>query len=348
MAEIRELIRPHLLNLKPYASARDDYSGKEGVFLDANENSFGSATDSFYNRYPDPYQRALKAKIARMKRVNADQVFLGNGSDEAIDLLIRLFCEPTKDNIVILPPTYGMYKVSASIHNVGVKEVQLTKDYQIDVDGVLNALNPNSKMIWICSPNNPTGNLIKQELIEEVLHNFGGIVVIDEAYQDFVKSTSWIRRLEEFPNLVVLQTFSKAWGLASLRLGMAFAAPELIGWFNKIKPPYNIPEPTQEIALQALDNLDNVKAMIANIVLFREMLKEKLKDLTCVQKIYPSDANFLLVRFKNASATFQHLLDQKVIVRNRSNVVLCDDCLRITVGTRQENERLISALRKLT
>lgn len=346
MLDLKKIIRPHILNLTPYSSARDEYTGQIGVFLDANENALGSVLPENYNRYPDPHQRAIKEKLAPIKGVAPNQIFLGNGSDEAIDLLIRATCVPGQDSIIILPPTYGMYEVSASINDITLIKVPLTEDYQIDTEKVLAKIQPSTKIIWVCSPNNPSGNLVQDEAIETLLKNFTGLVVVDEAYIDFADTISWTQRLIEFPNLVVLQTFSKAWGLASLRLGMCFAAPELIAILDKIKPPYNLGGPTQALLYNALDNEATKNDMVRQILVERASLIDQLRKLPSVVKIHPSDANFLLVQFDTAAATMKFLIDGKIIVRDRSKVILCHDCLRITVGTAQENAVLVDALRK--
>ncbi len=340
------IIRPHIRDLVPYSSARDEYTGKEGIFLDANENPFGSVVSSPFNRYPDPYQQEIKQLLAPVKGVRPGQIFLGNGSDEAIDLLIRAVCRPGIDNIIIMPPTYGMYEVSAGINDVHVKKVTLTRDFQIDTGKVLESIDPNTKIIWICSPNNPTGNAINPESIQAILGGFTtGIVVVDEAYIDFTSQPSWTTRLDENPNLVVIQTFSKAWGLASLRTGMCFASEELIGILNKIKPPYNIGGPSQLLLLEALQNPGAVSGMVQDILEQRQVLAKKIAGLPQVLKVYPSDSNFLLVRFRDARSAMKHLIDEKIIVRDRSKVVLCEDCLRITVGTAAENEALLESLK---
>ena len=344
MADLQKLLRPHLQKLVPYASARDEFSGEAAVFLDANENALGSATAEEYNRYPDPYQYQVKLALAQLKGVETRQLFLGNGSDEAIDLLIRAFCEPAKDNIIILPPTYGMYKVSADINNVEVREVLLTPDYQPRVEAILEASNENSKLLFICSPNNPTGNLQDPEAIRQLLEGFPGLVVVDEAYIDFASTTSWIEKLLSYPNLVVLQTFSKAWGLAGLRLGIAFASAELISILNKIKPPYNVNELTQERALEAMRNIDKMKMQVSIILHEREQLIKALQDLPLVEKIYPTDANFVIAKVPAARQVYDFLVSKGIIVRDRSRVALCDDCLRITVGRPSENEQLIQQL----
>ncbi len=343
--KVTDLIRPHLKSVKPYSSARDEYTGAEGVFLDANENPYGSAAGEGWNRYPDPYQRPLKQEIARIKQVNEANIFLGNGSDEPIDLLIRAFCEPGQDHILTFPPTYGMYQVSAGIQNIAVEKVLLTPDFQLDLTPAMEALRRLPKITFLCSPNNPSGNLLRREDITHVLAHAQGIVVVDEAYIDFPQEESWNQVLEQYPNLVVLQTFSKAWGMASLRLGMAFASEEIVELLNKIKPPYNIPGPVQEAALLALkQNEDKTKTWVEQLNREREQFIPKLEGLPMVEKVFPSDANFLLVRFDSSQEVFHYLLQQKVIVRDRSSQPLCEGCLRLTIGTREENNRLIEAL----
>jgi histidinol-phosphate aminotransferase len=343
---LQSLIRPHLLTVKPYSSARDEYTGRVGVFLDANENALGStAVSGNFSRYPDPHQTALKQRIATVKGLRPDQIFLGNGSDEAIDLLIRLLCRPGQDNILIAPPTYGMYEVSARINDVAVLRVPLTADFQLDTPALLAAVTPHTRLIWLCSPNNPSGNLLDPAAIRHVLDAAQtAVVVLDEAYIDFTAAPSWTTELDRYPNLVVLQTFSKAWGLAALRLGMAVGSAELIGWLDKIKPPYNIPAPTQKLALEALAHQAAKDWMVADLNGERATLPEKLRSLPGVQHVYPSDANFLLVRFADAAATFRHLIQHQVIVRDRSAQPGCTGCLRITVGTASENERLLAVL----
>lgn len=345
--DLNSLLRPHIAKLQPYTSARDEYTGKEGVFLDANENPFGSITEQDFNRYPDPYQSALKEEIAKIKGVRPSQIFLGNGSDEAIDLLYRAFCNPGKDNVILLPPTYGMYEVSANINDVEIRKVALTPDFQLQPDQILAAADPNSKILFICSPNNPSANKAKREDILFLLENFKGLVVVDEAYIDFSDEPSFTTELDRFPNLLVMQTFSKAWGLASLRLGMAFASEELIRILNKIKPPYNISGLTQDTVLAAIKDKAKVDRMIQDILAEREFLKRELEKLPFVQKIHPSHANFLLVQIPNANQVYDDLIEEKVIVRNRAKVLLCANCLRITVGTREENEALLKALSKV-
>ena len=345
--DLHSLLRPHIAKLQPYTSARDEYTGKEGVFLDANENPFGSITEQDFNRYPDPYQSALKEEIAKIKGVRPSQIFLGNGSDEAIDLLYRAFCNPGKDNVILLPPTYGMYEVSANINDVEIRKVALTPDFQLQPDKILAAADANSKILFICSPNNPSANKAKREDILFLVENFKGLVVVDEAYIDFSDEASFTTELDRFPNLLVMQTFSKAWGLASLRLGMGFASEELIRILNKIKPPYNISGLTQDTVLAAIKDKAKVDRMIQDILAEREFLKGELEKLPFVQRIHPSHANFLLVQIPNANQVYDDLIEEKVIVRNRAKVLLCADCLRITVGTREENEALLKALSKV-
>ena len=345
--DLNSLLRPHITKLQPYTSARDEYTGKEGVFLDANENPFGSITAQDFNRYPDPYQTGLKLEISKIKGVKPSGIFLGNGSDEAIDLLYRAFCNPGKDNVILLPPTYGMYEVSANINDVEIRKVALTPDFQLQPDKILAAADTNSKILFVCSPNNPSANKAKREDILYLLAKFHGIVVVDEAYIDFSDEPSFTTELDRFPNLLVMQTFSKAWGLAALRLGMAFASEELIRILNKIKPPYNISGLTQETVLEAISNTEKVNLMIQDILGEREFLKKELAKLSFVQKIHPSHANFLLVQITYANQVYENLIAEKVIVRNRAKVLLCEDCLRITVGTRIENEALLKALKKV-
>lgn len=347
MFDPRDLLRPHLRELIPYSSARDDYQGSFGVFLDANENPLGSITAEKWNRYPDPYQSKLKEKIAEIKGIATDHIFLGNGSDEPIDLLFRAFCEPGVDNVVINPPTYGMYKVSADINNVTAREVLMTPSFDLDVEGILDAVDAQTKVIFICSPNNPTGNDVTLNKIETVLKGFKGLVVVDEAYIDFAERPSFIEKLSAYPNLIILQTFSKAWGLASLRLGMAFSSPEVLSILNKIKPPYNVSGLTQRTVLEALENRAEKDEMVSEILLSKAEMKDLLGALSVVKKIHPSDANFLLVEIDNAHAYYEKLIDKKVIVRDRSRVVLCDNCLRITVGTKYENFKLVQAIKEI-
>lgn len=339
-----KLLRPNIKNLIPYSSARDEFKGEANIFLDANENSFGSPLTKWYNRYPDPLQKKLKDKLAEIKGVPASKIFLGNGSDECIDVLIRAVCEPGKDNLIICPPTYGMYEVSANINNIQIKKVRLTPEFQLDLDALEQAVDEHTKMIFLCSPNNPTANSLHREDVEMVLNNFPGLVVLDEAYINFSRHRSFTLELEDYPNLVVMQTLSKAWGLAALRVGIAFASEEMIGVMNKIKPPYNINQASQELALQALEEVGQVNDMIREIVKEREALRNNLLELPVVQKIYPSDANFLLVKVEDARDIYNYLLGRGIVVRDRSKVELCEGCLRITIGTPDENNTLVNML----
>ncbi len=344
MFSLNTLIRPHILTMKPYSSARDEYSGKEGVFLDANENSLGSVTSNDFSRYPDPMQLDLKHKMEPIFGVKSENIFLGNGSDEPIDLLFRAFCRPNIDNVILLPPTYGMYKVSATLNEIEMRNVPLTIDFQLDTENILRSIDENTKLIFICSPNNPTGNLIQSKAIDTIIKNFIGLVILDQAYADFAPEGDYTSRLAEFPNLVILKTFSKAWGMAALRLGMAFASAEIIEVLNKIKPPYNINQITQNQAIEALDNAEKKFEFVEKLKNNKEILIKNLEKLNLVTKIFPSDTNYILVKFEKSKEIFSYLIDYKVIVRNRSAEVNCEDCLRITVGSTSENERLISLL----
>jgi histidinol-phosphate aminotransferase len=349
MKEIEILARQHLLNLKPYSSARDEFKGEAEVFLDANENALGSvaAWKGFgaLHRYPDPHQLAIKQKLAVLKGVEPEQIFIGNGSDEPIDLLIRLFCRPAIDQIITMPPTYGMYEVCAGINEVFDIQVPLRPDFQPDLAALLEAFSPHTKILFLCSPNNPTGNLIEKSTIETILQRFPGIVVIDEAYVDFSSKCSWISRIQEFPRLVVLQTFSKAWGLAALRAGMAIAHPFLVSLLNRIKPPYNISGPTQEAIAYALDHVNEKQAHVNHLLNERKRIEHKLNKLPCVEKVFSSDANFLLVKFTNSQEVFEVLKNRGIIVRDRSKNIHCHNCLRITIGTRTENNKMLEALK---
>jgi len=338
------LIRENIKSLKPYSSARNEFSGEARIFLDANENSYGSPLPKWYNRYPDPLQWELKKRISAIKNIAPENILLGNGSDECIDLLIRAFCEPAKDEIVICPPTYGMYEVCANINNVRVVEVPLTPTFQLDLESLERALTPATKIIFLCSPNNPTGNSLSHDDIEIVLNNFDGLVVIDEAYINYSRQRSFLVSLKDYPNLVVMQTFSKAWGLAALRLGMNFASTEIIDVLNRIKPPYNIGSASQELAIQALDHLDDVNEMTKATVKERQELANRLKQLSFVQTVYPSDANFVLVKMDDPNGVYEYLKNKGIIVRNRSQVILCAGCLRITVGTPEQDLQLLKAL----
>jgi histidinol-phosphate aminotransferase len=342
--DLNAIIRPNIRNLVPYSSARDEFKGEASVYLDANENSLGSPLIKWYNRYPDPLQWEVKKKLSLIKGIAPEQIFLGNGSDEAIDLLYRAFCEPGIDNVVICPPTYGMYEVSANINNIKLKKVPLTPAFQLDLEGMEEAIDPNTRIIWLCSPNNPTGNSLNREDVEMILNNFDGLVVIDEAYINFSRHRSFIPELPDYPNLVVLQTMSKAWGLAALRIGMAFASREIIEVMNRIKPPYNISQAAQELVLQALDNVDEVNEMIRILVDERKKLAEELIQLPQVVEVYPSDANFLLVKTIDAKGLYRYLIGKGIVVRDRSSVKLCDESLRITVGTPRENQVLLKAM----
>jgi histidinol-phosphate aminotransferase len=344
MFNLSALLRDNIKKLVPYSSARDEYKGKEGIFLDANENSMGSPLAANYNRYPDPLQLEVKTKLSAIKGVPVKNIFLGNGSDEAIDLLYRAFCDPGKDNVIICPPTYGMYEVCANINDVEVRKVNLTADYELNIEAIAEAIDEHTKLIFICSPNNPTGNSIDKMDIEIILNNFGGLVVVDEAYINYSKQKTCIFELTEYPNLVVLQTLSKAWGLAGLRVGMAFASEEIIQVLNKIKYPYNINSLSQKLAEEALANISQVNEWIKYIVAEREQVSAALSKLPFVTKIYPSDANFLLVKTTNATALYQHLVKNEIVVRDRSKVELCEGCLRITIGTKIENTRLLEVL----
>ncbi|GEP96387.1 histidinol-phosphate transaminase [Chitinophaga cymbidii] len=344
MFDLNNLLRDNIKRLVPYSSARDEFKGEASVFLDANENSFGSPLPQAYHRYPDPLQWKVKYKLADIKGVPPQNIFLGNGSDEAIDILYRAFCRPGIDNVLLCPPTYGMYEVSANINDVTVRKATLTEDFQLDLPAMEAAIDANTKLIFICSPNNPTANAIRREDIEMILNNFDGIVVVDEAYINFSKQKTLIQELTEYPNLVILQTLSKAWGLAALRVGMAFASEDIINVFNKIKPPYNINQASQELALEALNNIEQVNSWIRETVEERNQLEQALNTLPIVEKVYPSDANFLLVKTTDAKGIYQHLVEKGIIVRDRSKVELCAGCLRITIGTPAENRELLTAL----
>lgn len=338
------LLRDNIAKLVPYSSARDEFQGEASVYLDANENAFGSPLIEQYHRYPDPMQYAVKKRLMEIKGVPVRNIFLGNGSDEAIDILFRSFCNPGVDNVIIVPPTYGMYQVSANINDVEARKVNLTPDYQLNMEGIAEAIDERTKMIFICSPNNPTGNSIDRADVETLLANFNGIVVVDEAYINFSRQKTFIQELTEYANLVVLQTLSKAWGLAGLRLGMAFASEEIIEVMNRVKPPYNVNEATQQLVLQALQNVEQVNHWIKQTLLERDKLVLSLKNFDFVLDIYPSDANFILVKTTDARGIYNHLVGQGIIVRDRSKVELCEGCLRITVGTPEENATMLESL----
>ena len=342
------LIRENVKKLTPYSSARDDFKGEAKIFLDANENSLGSPLTKWYNRYPDPHQLKIKEKLSDIKGVPIENIFIGNGSDECIDLLQRAFCEPAVDNIIICPPTYGMYEVCANVNNVQVKRVNLTREFQLDLEAIEKAVDENTKMIFLCSPNNPTANSLYHEDIEAILNNYFGLVVIDEAYINFSPQKSFSIQLNDYPNLVVMQTLSKAWGLAALRVGITLASEQIIAVMNKIKPPYNIGQASQELTLRALYEVEQVNEMIKEIVKEREVLASALVNLSSVEKVYPSDANFLLVKMKDAVAIYKKLLATGIVVRDRSKVELCEGCLRITVGTKEENQTLLNTLATIT
>ncbi len=342
--ELDKLVRSNIKTLKPYSSAKDEYKGDAKILLDANENSLGSPLIKWYNRYPDPYQQKLKEKLAFVKQIAANQIFIGNGSDECIDILFRTFCEPGKDNIIICPPTYPMYEVSANINDIAIKKAPLLSDYQLNLAHIEQLVNAHTKIIWICSPNNPTGNSLDRIDIETILNHFEGIVVVDEAYINFSKQKSFVQSLIDYPNLVVLQTLSKAWGLAGLRLGMCFASPQIIGYLNKVKAPYNINIVTQELALQALEEVGQVNDMIKLLVDMRIALAQVIASMPHVIQVFPSDTNFILVKIPKARQLYEYLLSQGIIVRDRSALELCEDSLRITVGTEQENTLLVDAM----
>ncbi|MBS1661250.1 MAG: histidinol-phosphate transaminase [Bacteroidetes bacterium] len=347
MFDLEKLLRDNIRQLVPYSSARDEFKGEAQVFLDANENSLGSPLTKWYNRYPDPHQWKVKEAISKIKGVPPQHIFLGNGSDECIDLLFRAFCVPGKDNVIINPPTYGMYEVSAHINDIEIRRATLLDDFQLDLVHLENLVDENTKIIWICSPNNPTANSMNRQDVEIVLNNFPGLVVVDEAYINFSRHKSFIQELSDYPNLVVLQTMSKAWGLAGLRMGMAFASEAIIKIYNKVKPPYNISQVNQELALKALEEVDQVNDMIRQLVGMREALARELAALPIVRVVYPSDANFLLVKMDNARGVYEDLLKDGIVVRDRSKVELCEGCLRITVGTEKENMELLEALASL-
>ena len=345
MKDIIGLQRENIKNLKPYASARAEFTGTEGIFLDANENSYGSPVDTAYNRYPDPTQMALKAAISTVKGVPANHIFLGNGSDEIIDLLIRAFCTPGTDNIIISPPTFGLYEIFATIQDAIVKKTPLLDDFQLDMEAIAEAIDPNTKIIFICTPNNPTGNAINRQDIETLLINFDGLVVVDEAYINYSRQHSFIKELTEYENLIVLQTFSKAWGMAGIRLGMGFSSTPVINILNKIKAPYNLNQSTQDLAMQALNNLDTVNGWIKTTVSERQLLANKLNELRIIEEVFPSEANFLLVKVQDAEYVYKTLIDNGFITRKQLHII--GGCLRITVGTPAENTQLLQVLQSI-
>ncbi len=345
MKTIEQLTRPNIRSLKPYSSARDEYKGRvASVFLDANENPYSES----YNRYPDPLQHQLKERLAAMKGVDPGQIFLGNGSDEAIDLLFRAFCRPGVENVVAIDPTYGMYQVCADINDVAYRKVLLDEDFQFRADDLLAAADAHTKLIFLCSPNNPTGNDLRREEMDRLLDQFDGLVVVDEAYIDFSGQPSYTGQLSQRPHLVILQTFSKAWGSAAIRLGMAFAAPEIIAVFNKIKYPYNVNQLTQEEALRLLSQPEKIQRWVTALNEQRGQLMERFAALPFTERVFPSDANFFLARVSDAGAIYNYLVEQGIIVRNRHSVSLCGNCLRITIGTSEENHILLETLRKFT
>ena len=341
--DINQLLRKNIQSLKPYSSARDEYTGEAMVFLDANENPFNEP----YNRYPDPLQKEVKEKISKLKSVATQNIFLGNGSDEPIDLLIRAFCEPRIDNIVSMNPTYGMYQVAADISGVELNKVSLNENFELGAQEILDATNQNTKLIFLCSPNNPTGNSLNPEALHVIVSSFNGIVVIDEAYIDFAPGKTFLHEIDKYPNLVILQTFSKAWGMAGIRLGMAFAQTPIISVLNKIKYPYNLNILTQKKALELLDKKVSVQNWVKLLIAEREKMEELLMEFPFVEKVYPSDANFLLAKMHDAKGVYDYLVEEGIIVRDRSKVHLCKDTLRITIGTSDENETLLNALKNL-
>jgi len=341
---LEQLVRPNILNLRPYSSARDEFTGEASVYLDANENPYNTA----FNRYPDPLQRKLKEKIAALKKVDPQRIFLGNGSDEPIDLVYRVFCEPAMNNVVAIDPTYGMYEVAAGINNVAYRKVLLNDHFDFSADELLRASDRHTKLIFLCSPNNPTGNNLNRHQIIKTVENFSGIVIVDEAYIDFSLQPSMLGELDRYPNLIVLQTFSKAWGSAAVRLGMAFAAPEIVTVLNKVKYPYNINLLTQEYTSRMLDDTEKMGEWVKILLQERARLQSQLSELSSVEKIYPADANFLLVKVTDADAIYGYLIKRSIIVRKRNTVSLCGNCLRITVGTPSENDSLIQELRSFS
>ncbi|WP_434503812.1 histidinol-phosphate transaminase [Prevotella sp.] len=344
MKSLEELTRPNIWSLAPYSSARNEYNGRAAhVFLDANENPYNKPL----NRYPDPLQEDVKAKLSAVKRVRPEQIFLGNGSDEAIDLPYRCFCRPGIDNVVAIEPTYGMYKVCADINDVEYRPVLLDENYQITAEKLLKATDENTKLIWVCSPNNPTGNNINREEIIKLIDSFGGLVIVDEAYSDFSSQKPLRDELDKHPNMIILNTFSKAWGCAAIRLGMAFASKDIIAIFNKVKYPYNVNSLTQKQALEALNDPYEVDKWVKIILQERLRMMHAFNDLPICEKVYNTDANFFLAKMKDAQKTYDYLVDKGIIVRNRTRISLCGNCLRITIGTKSENQDLLAALRDL-
>ena len=341
MVNINKLVRENVIKLTPYSSARDEYNGKSGIFMDANENPYGNL-----NRYPDPYQKDLKKAISKVKGIEEEKIFLGNGSDEIIDLCFRIFCNPGIDKVLTFTPTYGMYQVSASVNDIEVIRIPLNENYQINMNKVSPLFSDkNLKLIFICSPNNPTGNAMNYSDVEKILSDFKGIVVIDEAYIDFSEKPSFIRLIGRYPNLIIMQTFSKAYGLAAARIGMAFSNPSVVRYFNKLKPPYNISTINQKAVLGKLERIEEYNTQVFKIKKERERLSSNLIKMKIMEKIFPSDANFLLVKFKNADYIYKTLVNKNIITRNRSSVI--ENCLRITIGKKSENDKLINALKEL-
>ena len=342
--KLDSLVRDNVKVLKPYSSARDefeDFDTADMVFLDANENPFNNGV----NRYPDPQQASVKSILAKQNKVNLNQMLLGNGSDEVLDLIFRAFCEPKVDNVITLPPTYGMYGVLANINAVENREVLLSTDFQPQIEKIFKAIDDNTKMIFLCSPNNPTGNSFSEESVTTLLEHFNGLIVIDEAYIDFSEKESWLKKIEQYPNLIITQTLSKAYGLAGIRLGICYASAEIISVLNKIKPPYNVNELTQKRALERLDNTDAIKSEITAIIWQREDLLKVLHDIKYVEKIYPTEANFVLIKVDDANKRYGDLIAKGIVIRNRTTQPLCENCLRLTIGTEEENKKLIEALK---
>ncbi len=343
--ELETLVRKNVRDLKPYSSARDEYvsDGSQKIFLDANENPF----ENGMNRYPDPQQRKLKGVLAQLKGMNTRNLLLGNGSDEVLDLIFRAFCEPGQDNIIIAPPTYGMYKVLAGVNGVAIREIPLRKNFELNGNAILEAVDPNSKLICICSPNNPTGNCFNADDVEFLLEGFSGVLVLDEAYIDFSDRESWTKKLTNYPNLIITQTFSKAIGMAGIRLGICWASSEIIEILNRIKPPYNVNELTQQAALKRISETEDLRRQISKIVIQRNRLAEKLSEIPFIAKVYPSEANFVLVRVDDAQLRYRQILDKGIVVRNRSGLPLCQNTLRFTVGTESENTQLLKVLNSI-
>lgn len=341
--ELEKLVRPNIWKLSPYSCARDEFKGRPAsVFLDANESPYNNSV----NRYPDPLQEDVKARLSVVKSVPAENIFLGNGSDEAIDLVYRVFCNPGVDNVVAIDPTYGMYKVCADINDVAYRSVLLDEGYQLNAAKLLAAVDNNTKVIWLCTPNNPSGNAFPRKEVEKVLNGFQGIVVVDEAYSDFSSDRPFRVDIDRWPNMIVLNTFSKAWGCAAIRLGMAFASTEIIGLFNKVKYPYNVNALTQRKAIEMMQDLSRVNMWLSQILSERSKLMPAFADLPICEKVYPSQANFFLAKVKDANSVYNYLIDHGIVVRNRTRVNLCGNCIRVTIGTPAENNELMAALRQ--